>query len=433
MRLQPRRRHVRMQRGLIVVAFVTLGLAVAPLHGAAQARPTQPLVYSGSAAADGISLLLTVPGAPLVDAPVDLSGPSAQVAGDSLGTSTGYAAFPDPGPLVVSAPGLVVGLLGQGAAGLPPINLPSLPNYPLIVTSDAGTTPTTSLGQPPVELNAESHPGVSKASGKVGFETGVTGSAVVASSVARLTTSDTGATTTAVADVQGIGVGPLTIGEIKSTATMGLDANGILTPSSTLEISGLKVGGIPIAVAPQGLIVGSQTIPLALGPVFNSLLKAAGVTVEVQGAHRFPDRVIAPALKVTFPFAMPFAVPNLGKISGNASVTLGSATAQLNGVLPATRVTDSTPTVTDNRVTAAPTSGDGLPVASGSGAVIPPAAAAPDPVASRAPEATTVGAETLIGLDIDLRPVFLMIAAASLVALALGQLISRLGGRAWSS
>src|SRR4051794_1304499 len=67
--------------------------------------------FAASAAASGVRMTVVLPDAPVTDTPVDGGGPTAQVALSSLGTSTGYAAFPDPGGLVISAPGLVAGLL----------------------------------------------------------------------------------------------------------------------------------------------------------------------------------------------------------------------------------------------------------------------------------------------------------------------------------
>src|SRR5262249_33084023 len=54
--------------------------------------------------------------------------------------------------------------------------------------------------------------------------------------------------------------------------------------------------------------------------------------VEFVAAKQFPDRVVAPALRVTFPFSMPFKVPNVEQSSGTGTLIVGSATAQMNGV-----------------------------------------------------------------------------------------------------
>ena len=66
-----------------------------------------------------------------------------------LSARNGYAAFPDPGPLVISAPGLLTGLLSGGGGGLPPISLPTLPSYPLFVASDPALHPDSSAGAGP--------------------------------------------------------------------------------------------------------------------------------------------------------------------------------------------------------------------------------------------------------------------------------------------
>jgi hypothetical protein len=160
--------------------MAALGLAAAillvPGAGAGRAQVAAgPAAFSGTASALGMELKLQIPGFPATDVPVDAGGPTAQAAADSLGSSTGYAALPDPGQFVTTIPGLVTGLLASGAAGFPPVHLPPLPNYPLFVQSDVNSAPNASFGAGPYQLSAKSAQGSSQASGVGGLQTGILG------------------------------------------------------------------------------------------------------------------------------------------------------------------------------------------------------------------------------------------------------------------
>jgi hypothetical protein len=110
-----------------------------------------------------------------------------------------------------------------------------------------------------------------------------------------------------------------------------LDSSGAATPSSSLEISGVRVGTVGVSVVPDGVVVGGPMVPVPVNATLASLLKPSGISVEVQPAQQFPDRVVAPALRITMPFAMPVGVPQLGQFSGTMTVTVGAATAALTG------------------------------------------------------------------------------------------------------
>lgn len=300
--------------------------------GDGTASPT----FAGMAAAGGVRMTLTVPGAPGTDTALDGGGPTAQVVVDSIGSSTGYAAFPDPGQFIVSLPALAVGLLAGGAGGLPPTQLPSPPNYPFFVQSDATNDPEVSVGAGPYALSATSEPGSSQAQATAGVRDGLFGNAALAMSTAsvspKLTTQGTSVVAKAVADLQGLTVGPLTIGQVKSTAIQTLDSTGTVTPSTDLSITGVRIGGVPVELTPKGVVAGGPVQPVPLNDSVNGLLKSSGITVQFVAAQQHPDRVVAPALQITFPFAMPFPIPNVGQFHGTATMIVGSATTQMSGV-----------------------------------------------------------------------------------------------------
>ena len=451
------------------MAVAVVGLATAAFSSVGSAETTTlPVAFSGSAAAGGIRFTLTVPGAPGTDTPLDGGGPTAQVAVDSIGSSTGYAAFPDPGQFIVSIPGLGAGLLAGGAAGLPPIKLPSPPNYPFFVSSDASNNPEARAGSGPYQLSASSESNSSKAQATSGFQPGLSGNTALADSAASLVSSESGVVAKAVSDVQGLGVGPLTIGEIKATATMTMDASGFITPSSHLEITGMYIGGVPVKLAPEGFVAGGPTYPVPINPTLHELLKASGISVQVVSAQSFPDRVVAPALQITVPFAMPGAIPN--QVHGTATLIVGSATAQMSGaatpnvnlgssadVVPSSMGLDSSTAVVPSggdpgSSISAPSGGAlgsstpvgasgrdpasfGLPAHGGPG-TLTGTTVAPSPRASRAPAGTMgLGGRAVSAAvvdNMDVRPMYLIILAGALAALGLGEMI-RQGGRRWNS
>jgi hypothetical protein len=235
----------------------------------------------------------------------------------------------------------------------------------------------------------------------------------------------------------------------------------------------MRVGGVPVAFTPQGFVAGGASIPVPLNSTLAGMLKATGITVEVVAAQQFADRVVAPALRVTFPLAVPGA--NAGDSRGTATVIIGSAMAQMAGVtsdsgLGATTGDDadsSEPTAT----TGDAASGTGLGTVgdaaggSGLGAITDTGAGrgqqgAPSPVGFGADMGgsagglsagvaapTTATPATLpsaalgsrspptaaVALRLDVRSVYLVLLAGAVLTLGVGELIRRFGGRVWNS
>ena len=399
-----------------------VGLLGTTAHG--QSVEPQPPAYTATAAADGVRISVTIPGAPLTDVPLDVGGPSAQVLGNSLGTSQGYAAFPDPGPVLLNAPGLITGLLSLGAAGLPPIDLPSLPTYPLFVQSDAGSAPDQQLGSGPYELRARSRPGTSSASASGGLQADALGRTGLVRSSAELREEGDTVTVVATSVVEALTVGPLTLGNVTSTAQAVIAADGSVTPTSSLRISGARVGGVPIDITDRGLDVAGSTVPLDLFGALRPLLDQAGISVQIVEATQGTGQVSASGLKVTYPFD----APGIGSGRGTASLLIGVASASIDGVAPAPPSEDLPSSVAVDA--APPTVGDigfdpppvGVPVASA-------------PVSGgRAPAPSIDGApasvDRLVGL-FDASNVYLVLSGAAGVAFVLSLLVSLIGARSW--
>ena len=333
------RRKRTARAALCIAAAVGVALVGAPEFVGASEGDAIP-GFSGSAAASGVRFTMKSSNIPFTDTPIDAGGPTAQVVADSGGTSQGYAAVPDPGPIVIGGPGLLAGVLAGGVPGaVPPTKLPQEPpGYPFYVQSDAGAAPEQKLGSGPVQLEASSTPGASQASARTGLQAGESAHAGLATSTAQIGPAGGTVLSKATSRIEGLTVGPLTIGAITSVATETLDPSGKLTPSTELRVDGLKVGDVSFALSPQGFSSGGSTTPVPLNPSLEAALKPSGITVRVVAAQTYPNRVVAPALEVSMPFdSGPF------QYKGTITLTLGFATAAMTA---AGEYTNAIPDVT---------------------------------------------------------------------------------------
>jgi hypothetical protein len=326
------------RRLVLLVATIAVGmppLVLVGLSAASAGADDVPLPsFNGSASAIAARMTLTAPGATVTDTPVDGGGPTAQAVATSIGAAQGYAAFPDPGALLVSAPGLASGLLAAGAGGLPPLPIGSLPDYPFAVSSDPTANPDVKVGSGPYFLEASSRQGRASAHSATGVETGFAGLGTADSKASVGPAEDGSAVVaSAISEVSGISIGPLKIGDVLATATQTIASDGTVTPRSDLSIAGMYVGNSPVKVGPQGFNAAGQTHELDMNSGLADLLKASGITVSIVPAAHYDasGTVISPALQISFPFAMPIEIPNVGQYSGTVTMTIGSAVAQMTG------------------------------------------------------------------------------------------------------
>ncbi len=416
---------------LIAVPAVALGA----FGGSAHAAPVA--AFSASASADGASIEGTFPGAPLSDQLVDVSGPTASVAVNTIGASTGFAALPNPGDLVLSIPGLASGLLSLGVAGLPPIHIGSLPSYPFSISTNAQNKPDASEGAGPYALSSHSTPTSSVASASGGLSNLATGNAASLLSTASLKATGSGVVATATSTMEGLTIGPLDLGKVSSTATETRDPDGTLTPTSHLEISGASIGGIAVSLTPTGLSAAGRPVNLAVENVFTKLLRGAGVTVTVEPGHIYPHRVVSPALVITSPVKV-----KLGTGYGSLRLTTASATASLygsaGGAGPLIPPASTPPTsVTPGGITTV-AGGTGTPSVTGlgsststlgsGGGISPPA------IAGGSPAVTNTGYNVALSDRFDLRSFYLLLALVIAIVMACAPVHRLLGARSrWTS
>ena len=425
----PRGWALRLPAAALVVAAGVLGPGTSGGAQTSDARPT----FSGSSSAVGVRVQLTIPGAPLEDNLIDGGGPTAQVAVDSLGSSNGYAAFPDPGSLVVSLPGLIPGFVPTGAGGLPPVKLPTLPPYPFYVESNRGGSPDATLGSGPYALAAHSAPSSAKASASAGYAGDGVGNVALVTSSASLSLQADTVVSTATSEIDAVSIGPLTLGRVRATATETLHADGTVTQTSKLDIAGVKIAGLPVSITSDGLYLLGTSIPLPINGALEQILRGAAISIKVLRAQSFPNRVVAPALVITMPFSVPYYLPQLGRISGTMVVTFGSATASLSsaaqggvGGVGGVGLPEVSPLTSDGHVTR------GLPAIGADSFAPGPARSSITPAAAPPSSAETPVPISFIGL-FSIRSVYLLVLLGALAAWVLGQFVRIQGVRSWIS
>lgn len=258
---------------------------------------------------------------------INLGIPATRVALDTSGTSNAVAAFPDPGDIIGGGTGLIGGLLALGAYGLPPLELPPLPEYPLLVTTDVNSEPDASLGSGPYSLTAHSDEAQGSADAIGGLVGAPSGNAALIRATSSVVTKVNGSVVaSSVGLVEGLTIGPVTIGQVMSTARVTVDANGTITPYIKTVVRGLGVGGIGVNVETDKLSAADQAVPLSLSKVVNTLLKPSGITLAVKPGRVDKNEVAAPALVITFP------VPAINGVSsgpGTFTITIGNAIASM--------------------------------------------------------------------------------------------------------
>jgi hypothetical protein len=317
-----RRRALALLAVTGAVAAVPLAAAAAPL------RPAPDTTSAGSwaavAAADGVRISVVVNDFLVVSNVVDAGGPSTQAVVNAFGDSRGYAAFPYPGEIVLTAHGL-----SQGAA----------PKYPLIAQSDP-TQPKSDVGAGPYHLHAQSADDSAAADAKTNggndsVATGLTHSSASAAHDAKTAAVTADAESTA----EGVAVaGVLSIGRVHSHALMVSAPGKPVQRSSDTELADVTVAGQEVGITDKGLVLAGTDVPLPKDSTANATLSAAGITVHYLDAVKTPTSTVAPGLVVD----VKQNVPGVGETTVSLVFGQASATAQSSGATQDTGVTTST-------------------------------------------------------------------------------------------
>ncbi|MEW6471230.1 MAG: hypothetical protein AB1679_03080 [Actinomycetota bacterium] len=298
---------------------------VAPAAGESRFSGT----FAGLAAADGVRVTLVQPGVTLTKTLVDLGGPSAQAAVNSLGESRAFASFPYPGDTVAGAHGLL-----RGAGNIP------APAYPLYISSDHPAAPQAEAGDGPYRLQAQSTEAASKSLANVGLRIEGLGDLGLSRSESSVESTAERVAAHARTETSAFSVGPLRIGRVLSVADIVLGQDGLLTRNASTTVVGAMVGNAPVEITAGGVSVAGAAGPAAdLGAV-NEALKGAGITVELLPKAESPTGVTSPALRIT----------SQDKSGSAITYVLGRASASVEG-------TASSPIIEESGSTATPDPG----------------------------------------------------------------------------
>lgn len=399
-------------------------LALGPASTAAVSAPP----FRANASATGLEVATVAPGGVATDEPVDSGGPTGQASLDSVGDTDGYAAFPDPGAFIGSAPGLGAGAL----AGTPASALPT-PSYPLSVNASS-TSPSASAGTGPQMLRATASPTAATGSAEDVVSVPGVGSVTTTDRASVTVGSDGTVTATATTSVQGLTIGPLKLGEITATATERLSPDGRVTPSTSISVVGARIGTVPVTISPSA--PNNATV--------NSILAAAGYKLSYASATELPGEIEAPALELTGPLQTTPATTT----ASHVTIRIGTAIAALAASGPPPSA--PTPTFSLPGTTPPASVGNGGVATSTAATPLPPAAVGASTsapvVTTTTPSANASGASPVVAatapamvpsslVDLfDIRSLYLVLIAAALGTLIVAQLVRWIGVRGpWTS
>lgn len=421
-----RRRAQRQFRRAAVAGAVPMSVAAFIAITAPTADAANP-AFNASAAATGVQITENLPGFIGTATPFDGGGPTAQAVFSSFEGGRGYATFPDPGGFLPTVPGLGAGLFSAGAAGLPPFPVPfEVPAYPLAVSTNP-SVPEQEVGSGPYKLTSTTDSSSSEAFASAGFQPAGVGNVALATSRASVIRQlDGSVVSTSVVVVQGLGVGPVSFGEIRSVATQTLDPSGLITPSSSMQLSGVKIGGLPIGLADTGFTGTPGQGPKEINEAFAAFMKGTGHQVTVVAAQKTPTSITAPTIQITGPLA----IPGVTTSTGSYTINIGLATASLQGTQPIgeTTAAGSTPVGVDG----AGTPGSTLPVPGldAAAGVLPALPAPAAAIPSEVPTQTFVPAASdgaYLGSSWDINALYLMVVFGGVVAGTSAVVIRRWG------
>jgi hypothetical protein len=416
----------RLSRGIPALLLGgALALAVSPPTVRADSS------FAATSSAFGMRAVVTVPTAPVTPTPVDVGGPLAQAALDTIGNHRGLAAFPYPGDLVLTGPGLLAGLL----ASTPLPSLPGLPSYPFYVVADSQNAKAGN-DLPFADLEATAAADAVSASVRTPGTSGDSPTAMRA--VATITRPAAGAVVSSAAgSITGLVLGPLTVASVASTATITLAPDGKVSRQSSFVARGLQIGGTSVDLTPDGFSAGGSPLPVPVAKTLTDSLRQAGIDIAVLPASETPTSVVAAAVQITR--HQDFGPSGNG---GSVALILGQSSVSLTGA-PQPAVPDGgglLPLLTAPPAVPAPQASNGggaadVPSTTSASPVTPLAPPAAAPAAPSAPVVTAPAASTRrpVAERIDAAPVYWLIVAVAAIAAAAGPLVRLVAARARSA
>jgi hypothetical protein len=299
---------------LTLVMGVTGGLL---LSTGATADPADRS-FVAVAEANGMLVRYGIPGFIAVDNFVDGGGPSSQaLLADT--TATSFGSLPYPGSAGVGYPGLFNLVTGQ-----------TPPGYPFYVSASHPTQPSQSLSDPSGAYGLAALAKDGQAVGDARMAPPLSGKDAVpvtqaASEAAR---ADGVVTARGLSVADGLSLGPLTIGRVRSqsvtTYRQGADQP---TTATELAIEGGRAGEVVFSFGREGFQFAQNGIPVPAGQglgVLNQALAPARMSVRFDEASPLEGGAVAAAFEITSVADVP------GAGAGTFTIRLGGASSYIS-------------------------------------------------------------------------------------------------------
>lgn len=281
-------------RRLAIGGAVTAALASIPLVAGADSGNR---VFVAGAQASGVFVRYGIPGFTAVETFIDSGGPIAQSVLESTGTSASFSSFPYPGSNAMAGPGLIAFATGSAP-----------PGYPLYADASHPTKPEQVVGdrKGPYSLwaSAAEHETRSEARSIVGPGPDGPGlsSSRAASTVAQATDAVGAVTARSSTLAQGIAVGDLLVGSVRSSSeTTYVPGDAAPTSKTDLVLEGGRAGPLSFSFGREGLRVSNQGLPLpadqGLGAL-NQALAPGGLAVRFDEGAPVPGGAMASVFEV---------------------------------------------------------------------------------------------------------------------------------------
>lgn len=262
-------------RRRIIAATLMLGAAVLwPTGAPAGAQRAFDRSFTARAEAEGVNIRYGIANFLVVENYVDSGGPASAALLASDGTSQAFASLPYPGPIAVGYPGYVALVFGSAPPGYP---LYASATYPG-ATEQKVTDPS---GAYSLQSKADERHSWGDARLTPG---GGEADRSLARAWSDVSSADGKLTAAAASSNEGITIGALSIGSIRSMARTTYAAGGESVATTTdLALEGGRSGDTSFSFGPDGLHVAQQGVPLPAAAgldALNQSLAPAGMSVR---------------------------------------------------------------------------------------------------------------------------------------------------------
>ena len=344
--------------GKVAVVLLGAGGLTSVLFGMSEVRAEGGRPFVGTAVANGMYVRYGIPGFLLVDNYIDGGGPVAQATFGSDGVAQSYASLPEPGPAAATYPAAVALVTGTAP-----------PGYPFSVAASHPTQPDSSLADPSGTYALKALANEKLSSGDARMSPGAEEQKPIIRAHSQVIPVDDGVSATAQSRAEGISLGPLSLGLVRSQSVTTYRQGGKPVTTTELVVEGGRAGDANFTFGRDGLDVAQQGIPLPADQgltTLNQALAPAGLSLHFQEAKELTGGAVAAAVEVV----SVADVPGAGK--GKLSVIFGGATSfvSLGAESDSPESVGGSPLESDPQPTTDPTAPNSAPA--GAGGLDPP-------------------------------------------------------------